>query len=318
MAAQQSTYNVQPSMTRAGVYVIVLAGIIVSLWVFPAFWYKPSGKGQTRLWLRERDQIDGWVFQSMAVAESAEKLLVADALFSGAFTNVGTGKMVQVFSAKRYSQKGDEIGLFMHTPDRCWTDGGWDIAPISPDVLEFEVRGVRMLFERRLFVHGSQRELVYFGGMVGGQALPYRLDHNLPVGLRRALRVKAGTGESAVRAANTQFWSRIWRGFIDRNPLVGPKQFVRISTASPSADATEADRILQDFLGRWLEPSDYEAEIQAWLAKPKPKRSEPKSDQKPHTSGRSQAPSGLGNAEKGAIRDLAAVGNQGRQQGSED
>jgi hypothetical protein len=111
---------------------------------------------------------------------------------------------------------------------------------------------------------------------VGGQPVPYRLDHNLSVGMKRALRVAAGQAESGVRAADTRFWGRIWRGFVERNPLLGPKQFIRVSVSSSGEDLAEGDRLLQDFLRRWLEPSDYEAELRAWLAGPKDERGAPK------------------------------------------
>lgn len=257
---------------RAWLYVTVLSAVVLGLWSFPSFWYNRTGDARAKLWLHERDRIAGWNFTEIPVEERAEKLLVADALFSGVFTNQTDGRVVQVFSAKRYSDKPDEIGLFMHTPDRCWTDAGWDLSPVSPSVVQVKVNGVEMLFERRLFVGGGKRELVYFGGMVGGQPVPYRLDHNLPIGLKRAMRVAAKGAESGVRAADTTFWRRIWQGFVDRNPLLGPKQFVRLSTACPREDLSEGDRVLQEFLGRWLEPSDYQAELQAWMAKPEAER----------------------------------------------
>ena len=268
----QASRPATPVPRRAWLAVGALSAIILILWAFPSFWYKQGGNGAAKLWFHERDRIEGWSFKAIPVEERAEKLLVADSLFSGVFTNQADARVVQVFSAKRYSDKPDEIGLFMHTPDRCWTDAGWDLKAVSPSVLQVKVNGVDMMFERRLFVGGGKRELVYFGGMVGGQPVPYRLDHNLPVGLKRALRVAARKAESGVRAADTTFWRRIWQGFVERNPLLGPKQFVRLSTACPQEDLSQGDRVLQDFLGRWLEPSDYQAELQAWQSKPEAER----------------------------------------------
>lgn len=241
--------------------------LVVALWLFPTVWYTRADPHARRLWFRERSEVPGWAFKTVPVSERAENILVADAVVSGEFRRNADGVMVNVFSAKRYSEKPDEIGLFMHTPDRCWTDAGLRLEPVSPDYIELTVQGIRMLFERRIFVGGNTRELVYFGGLVGGQPVPYRLDHNLSVGMKRALRAAAAGKESAVRAADTYFWKRIWQGFVDRNPLVGPKQFIRISTPVPGEDVAQADAVLKNFLGQWLEPTDYAAELQEALKK---------------------------------------------------
>jgi len=264
MEADQPSTECSARSRLGWIYVIILSAAVVGLWSFPYLWYRPHAKGQSRLWLRERSQIEGWIFHRIPVTERAERLLIADKHFSGVFTNLQTGVPVQVFSAKRYSQRSDETGLFMHTPDRCWSDVGWEIDVISPDSLELEVHGVQMQFERRLFVHDTQRELVYFGGLVGGMPVPYRLNHNLSVGMRRALREAAGKKESIVRATDTRFWARIWKGFVDRDPVMGPKQFIRLSTSCSGQDLSEQDRLLRDFLSLWLEPSDYEAVIETW------------------------------------------------------
>lgn len=241
--------------------------LVVALWLFPTVWYTRADPNARRLWFRERSEVPGWAFKTVPVSERAENILVADAVVSGEFRRNADGVVVNVFSAKRYSEKPDEIGLFMHTPDRCWTDAGLRLEPVSPDYIELTVQGIRMLFERRIFVGGNSRELVYFGGLVGGQPVPYRLDHNLSVGMKRAMRVAAAGKESAVRAADTYFWKRIWQGFVDRNPLVGPKQFIRISTPVLGEDVAQADAVLKNFLGQWLEPSDYAAELQEALKK---------------------------------------------------
>lgn len=248
--------------------VAALGLVVIGLWAFPTFWYNRTDPTVRRLWFHERTEVPGWEFREIPVSEGAERILVADKLFSGEFRRASDRAVINVFSAKRYSEKRDEIGLFMHTPDRCWTDGGWNLEPVVPDVVEFEVNGVPMRFERRVFVAGGgRRELTYFGGLVGGQPVPYRLDHNLSVGMRAALRRAAGGQESMVRFIDTRFWSRIWQGLVDRNPLVGPKQFVRISTAVSGPDLIGGDQLLREFLGCWLEPTPFESELREFLAK---------------------------------------------------
>jgi hypothetical protein len=184
-------------------------------------------------------------------------------LANGEFSRA-SGEVVRVFSAKRYVEKENDIGLFVHTPDRCWTEAGWKIVPVQPDCVEISVQGRKLLFERRLFATASQRELVYFGGLVGGQPLPYRLDHNLSVGMRSALRTAGGRGGSALRASDKRFWQRVWDSFVSRQPLLGPKQFVRLSTPIHGDDLTPGDRLLAEVLGQWLTPSDFQQEMQAW------------------------------------------------------
>jgi len=247
-----------------GVFCLAVAGC----WLFPRFWYVAKGSGQNLFWLAEQTNLPGWQYREVPVAQSAEKTLVADSLVSGEFSRP-SGEVVQVFSAKRYVEKENNIGLFVHTPDRCWTEAGWKIEPVQPDCVEISVHGRKLLFERRLFAAKTERQLVYFGGLVGGQPLPYRLDHNLSVGLRSALRSTGGRHGTALRASDKRFWERVWDSFVSRQPLLGPKQFVRLSTPVHGADLAPADRLLTEFLAQWLTPSDLQKEMQAWRqAKP--------------------------------------------------
>jgi len=241
---------------------------MVTLWGFPAAWYTRSDYSLRPVWLSEQTNLVGWTSSSVPVSESAEKLLVADRAMSREFRRDADSQIVRVFSAKRYSGKPHDIGLFVHTPDRCWTQGGWQLEPVAPDSVELEVHGVRMVFERRIFVGGGQRELVYFGGLVGGQPLPYRLDHNLSVGMKYALDSAAKNTKAmgaGYRSTDKLFWQRVWEAFTSRRQILGPKQFIRISTPVGGSDADVGDRLLQGFLGNWLVPVDYQTELDAWF-----------------------------------------------------
>ena len=247
----------------------LLAVALVVLWAFPSVWYTRSDSQLKPVWLSERTNIVGWTSRKIPVAESAERVLVADRTVSAEFSNQDRPCTVCVFSAKRYSTKSHDIGLFTHTPDRCWTQGGWRLEPIAPDSVSLTLHGVPIVFERRLFVGGEKRELVYFGGLVGGQPLPYRLDHNLSVGVKYALDKAAqesGTMGFGMRAVDKVFWQRIWDAFLARRQILGPKQFIRVSTSVVGSDFESGDRLLQSFLEAWLEPVDYETELEAWLA----------------------------------------------------
>jgi hypothetical protein len=254
------------SSSRTGfpVWFTVLFSLGVAVcWWFPRFWYTRSGDAQKPFWLTERTNVAGWNYRELPVAESAERMLVADRLVSGEFSQA-PGELVQVFSAKRYSDQQNDIGLFAHTPDRCWTESGWKLESTLPDWVERTIHGHKMVFERRLFTNPTRRELVYFGGLVGGAPLPYRLDHNLSVGIKYTLRATKDKTGSALRAADKLFWQRVWESFASRRPLLGPKQFLRISTAVVGDDLSGADRRLTEFLAQWLTPVDYRQELDSW------------------------------------------------------
>jgi hypothetical protein len=215
-------------------------------------------------WLTAQTNVVGWTFQDIPVSKSAEAVLVADRLINGEF-KASTGAVVRVFSAKRYSESQNEVGLFVHTPDRCWTESGWQMEPTQLEFRELSVHGVPIAFERRIFDNGPQRELVYFAGLVGGQPLPYRLDHNLSVGMKHALHTAKDETGTTLRASDQRFWERIWESFASRRPLIGPKQFLRISTTVSGSDLGSADALLEDFLPRWLELVPYDKELKEWL-----------------------------------------------------
>jgi len=242
---------------------LLFALLVLLCWVFPRFWYTRADPQRGHYWLAEQKDIPGWTFREIPVSESAERTLVADRLVTGEFSGTG-GPVVQVFSAKRYAEKENEIGLFVHTPDRCWTEAGWKLDPTQPELVELDVHGLLITFERRIFVAGDQRELVYFGGTVGGQPLPFRLDHNLSVGMRYSLRHSADRTGTTLRASDSRLWARTWDSFKSRSPLNGPKQFIRISTPISGDDPSPADHRLQEFLPLWLRLSDYAAELTAW------------------------------------------------------
>lgn len=242
----------------------ILACVVLLLWAFPRVWYTHKDPDKGFVWLTSKESLAGWGFRPMPVADSAERLLAADETVSGEYTNATGSSVVQVFLAKRYTEKPHDIGLFVHTPDRCWTEAGWRLEPATPDHTEIEVHGARITFERRVFVFRDRRELVLFGGLVGGQPLPYRLDHNLSVGMRSALRSAIKETGSTLRASDKLLWQRVWESFASRRQLFGPKQFVRVSTRLSSDDTSAADKLLIDMLRQWLQPVDFARDMRNW------------------------------------------------------
>jgi hypothetical protein len=243
-----------------------LSAIVAILWAFPVFWYRAPDLAQGA-WFAEAVSLPGWSYHEVPVAAVAERILTADELVNGEYRQ-DDGAAIRVFSAKRFEEKSNDIGLFVHTPDRCWTEAGWKIAPLEPGLAIVPVHGIQIPFERRVFVSGNgHQELVYFGGLVAGAPLPYRLDHNLNIG--RQLRDQSAdrTG-SLLRATDPLYWKRLWDSFSSRSALLGPKQFIRISTPVQGDDFATSDALLKSFLEQWLRPQKYDDALQAWHAKP--------------------------------------------------
>jgi hypothetical protein len=240
----------------------VAAILVVALWAFPSFWYTKSGPGQFT-WLTENTNIAGWTYAATPVEKSQEAALDADKAVSGEFKN--GSEVVQVFAAKRFSDDPNAIGLFVHTPDRCWVESGWKLKPASPETAEIDFHGTKLICERRVFVWRTGEEvLVYFGGLSAGQPLPYRLDHNLSVGQKSQMNATSRSSQARTRAVDTKFWARIWDVFQSRQQMVGPKQFVRLATPTGGRDAAAADERLKMILERWLQPGDFAGEFGQW------------------------------------------------------
>jgi hypothetical protein len=248
-------------------WVVSVSLVLIGLWGFPPVWYTRSAKLGDQYWFSPSQEVEGYRFVDQPIGEALERQLVADETFNGVFTD-DAWQPVLAFMAKRYTESMNEIGLFVHTPDRCWTEGGWKIQPIEPDYVEMELAGQPLGFERRLFVNGSRYELVYFLGLVGGQTLPYRLDHNLSVAMKYQLNpeLEHSSGTS-YRLIDQKLWGRVFDAFKSRRPLLGPKQFVRVSTQIEPSYLEEGDQILQKFLQKWLIRKGYKEELAAWSAR---------------------------------------------------
>lgn len=230
---------------------LVCSAFIGAIWAFPHFWYNkaaPSGG----IWYSATTNISGWKYEASPVAKSAEAALVADEAEAGEFRR--DSDVVRVFFANRYSARQNEIGLFTHTPDRCWMQVGWEIEDAQPTVLELELHGAPVSVERRIFKTKGHRELVYFFGMSNGSRLPFRLDHNLNIAMRLQEKTAARARATLERATDKKYWSVVWDSFSSRAEHAGPKQFLRISTPVYGNRVDAADQILQDILRRWTEP----------------------------------------------------------------
>ena len=250
--------------------IAVFSGTILVCWIFPKLWYSRTAVDQAPVWCRIKTQTGDWSFDSIPINKSAEAVLVADEMLNGEFHHRISG-VVRVFIANRRKEDSNEIGLFVHTPDRCWTEAGWRIERSQPDQVEMPMGAMKIPFERRIFCCKSERELVYFAGFVGGQPLPYRLDHNLGVGQRFQAGQPGERTGTALRLSSLRLWRRAWEAFLSRRELLGPKQFIRLSTPIEGMNSEAAERTLRGFITECLEAGDNANQV-ASDARSKPER----------------------------------------------
>ncbi len=247
-------------MKRPPVAIMLLTVGLAILWQFPTYWYAGHDDESTYEWFQLNEEIPGWTFIEEPVGDAAEAVLAADKMSNGTYKNE-VGHLVRTFSAKRYKEKENAVGLFSHTPDRCWTNTGMVIERMAPYFLEMEIDGVKMVLERRVFSIGPLKELVYFGALVGGEALPYRLDQYFASGLVSEDGAKDDRQGSLDRLVSSRVWSWALESFVKRARLAGPQQLIRVST--PVKDSVEeADERLSGFLQQWLTVIPYEEDLE--------------------------------------------------------
>ena len=245
---------------RLSPFLLFLTAAVLALWLFPAWWYTSASRTEDFLWFRERKDIAAWSYSEIPVSAGAQSELGSDQYVNGEFRQTD-GRVVRVFSAKRYADTASDVDIFAHTPDRCWPLVGWRLHLIQPETVRLQVAGHSMQFERRLYSTAGKAELVYFGALVGGRPLPYRLDQYVQFGLNCGTTERSGT---LVRAKDGRFWRFVWESFLSRRPLRGAKHFVRISTPVAQTDIGEGDELLSEFVPRWLENTEFETEFLEW------------------------------------------------------
>lgn len=233
----------------------LLGALVVACWAFPRWWYVGTAGDAPRLWLIERTNVPGWTFKAESVSESEERQLAADELFAGRYDRP-SGERVSLFTARRLDENPNLLGLFVHTPDFCWAQAGWRLdAGLRQDVVRLVLHGIPLEAERRVFFDPANRgELVYFFGLIGGQPLGYRLDHNLAIARRSAVTRGGVRGGSVLAGTDNLFWRRIWQGFVERRALLGPKQFVRVSVPLQPGREAAAEALIREALETLLAP----------------------------------------------------------------
>ena len=250
------------SKNKNAVGVFVLSLLLFLLWRFPDYWY--ASEWDDSIWFGEQEDVEDWEYTEHSVNKAVESILAADETTHGEFRRVGGGDVVGVFSAKRFVEKWDEGSLFSHTPDRCWTGIGMKILPEGPFFIEKELHGIHLILERRIFAFEGNRELVYFGAIVGGES--YRLDQFLDSEMNREnpgekLGIFRGIME---RLLNSRIWSKSIESFLNRDRFIGPQHMFRVSTSVQGSLDSAEDR-LEEILKKWLVPASYQDERSVFL-----------------------------------------------------
>lgn len=256
---QSSTACTGSHPLRSLVLPVVVAALVAFLWAFPSLWNQNRPIGSDFVWFGENPSVDQWTYHEIPVAQSAEAVLAADRIANGSFEK-SDGSRVSVYSAKRYGKKDNEIGLFSHTPDRCWTIAGWQLEPVAQDCENLTIHGLPIMFERRIFNFNEHRELVYFTALVGGKPLPYRIDQYFAAARKKTKATQDDTSSTWLRLAYGRLWGWAWESMKNRTPLFGPQQFVRVSTPVEAGDVAAADQRLKTLLPQWMVLTNFNAE----------------------------------------------------------
>lgn len=249
---------------KGAVGVFVLSLSLLLLWRFPDYWY--ASEWDDSVWFGERKDVEGWEYSPLPVSKAAESILAADKTIHGEFRCVGKeDEIVNVFSAKRFVEKWGKGSLFYHTPDRCWTGIGMAILPEGPFFKERKLLGIDLVLERRVFSFGRNRELVYFGVIVGGKS--YRMDQLLDSEMNREnpgerLGIVRGFIEGLL---NSRRWSKPIESFLNRDRFIGPQHMFRVSTSVQGSLDSAEDR-LEEILKKWLVPASYQDERDEFLS----------------------------------------------------
>src|SRR5437762_13207216 len=76
----------------------LLSLAVLSVGLFPRFWYSKTDSLHGYFWLAEQNQIAGWHYEELPVSQAAEAVLAADKIVNGQFEKDGQA-LVRVFSA---------------------------------------------------------------------------------------------------------------------------------------------------------------------------------------------------------------------------
>jgi len=241
------------------------AVLVVALWYFPVFWYNNSSNSHGWKLGVDTSGISNSIFINSVVDPTEKKILLVDDLISGQYKPIDTScAPITIYLATVNDYDPRAVSLFAHTPDRCWTEGGWVIRHIYSGSFNLLIGGRKFTFEKRIFDGFGHSELVFFTGVVSGSPLPFRLDYNYPLnieaiqlGIPNILERGWFSGDSCWRRDPRLIWRPMWESFVSRKKLDGSIQFLRVSTQVVDGRVDMAERRLEDFLYRALRFPNY-------------------------------------------------------------
>ena len=182
-----------------------------------------------------------------------------DALFSS------EGGVTRRPFIKNYATKTGADSVFKHNPDVCWAGAGWKLISTQPEFISVKIAGKDIGFERRCFSFQGQMQLVYFGALVGGDAVPYHMNYFKAISDSGA---GSQAGQHLARVTDLRFWGTILNSFRSRKSLQGPSHFIRVSTSVTPDDMGRGDQVLSSFLMDWMRQGSFKDEFEQWKKTP--------------------------------------------------
>ena len=248
----------QPGSVKTILTVVVsLIAVLAAAWVFPLVWYEKS-TGDF-FWLSENSEMPGWRFEKVPISKEVAGMLNVDQTVD----QIVTGKdnvQVRAFYIKNYAAKTGADSVFKHNPDVCWAGAGWKLISTQPEFVSVKIAGKDIGFERRCFSFQGQMQLVYFGALVGGDAVPYRMNYFKAMSDSGA---GSQAGQHLARVTDLRFWDTILNSFRSRKSLQGPSHFIRVSTSVTPDDMGRGDQVLSSFLMDWMRQGSFKDEFEA-------------------------------------------------------
>lgn len=216
---------------------------LIVVLILPSLWYNnkyPVGN-KVDLNMFQRD-IKGWTFKSVDIEDAIEKLIKSDKIVNGMYTNYEKHMEINLFVTEKISNDLNDFPecILSHTPDRCWPSVGWKVEEAVPNLTVIEFEDHSIIFERRIFSYNGIRQLVYFTGLLNGQQLPFRLNHNYK-----------NYRNDIYKIFNEDVMQRLTQTFKSRLTLKGKKNFIRFSTEI-NYGLKQTERDFSDFISSWF------------------------------------------------------------------
>lgn len=191
--------------------------------------------------------VPGLRFTPLPLGAKEMDMLATTNLINGEFTD-GNRKLT-VFAAEWRGESAKELSVVQHTPDACWVGAGFTPVDLGqPMSWTFDVGGVPVPFECRVFEFRGRHELTFWSTLLSGRFMEEGSRFRPAAG---AYTGASGWLEKAIRGrmlAAGQFIGAVSR----RQPADGTKQFLRFSTPMEAGWESALARVTNQ-IPEWLE-----------------------------------------------------------------